>query len=311
MARRNTRKDRPHERTTVEDNRFDVSLSPCIPLPPATGILAHIHHLRDRPRAEYPVIQGSVHTPHPPPLRNHLRTVLRRSPLFRGLDDKLIDSILAQGTQRAWAKGEALESPFFSNEFCVLAQGRAQVVGSVGQNDKRFVLFVLGAGDGYDFVPLLDGHPHETHLECLEETLAVSFSLDLMRHWLQDNPDLNRNFLPYLGECMRTLEALATDLAMHDTLTRLARLILRHLDQEAAKELDGTVPVRLIHDLTHERLAQMIGSVRQVVNRHLRQLHRAGIAENQEGSLFVHDLEALKAIAEGVHRRLGNHRHVD
>ena len=61
---------------------------------------------------------------------------------------------------------------------------------------------------------------------------------------------------------MCSLAELAADLALHDTEVRLARLILRHVDND-----DPHHSLRLIHDLSHESLGAMIGTVRVVVNR--------------------------------------------
>jgi hypothetical protein len=73
--------------------------------------------------------------------------------------------------------------------------------------------------------------------------------------------------LPYLGKPIRTLEELASDLSLHDTATRLAKLILRHVDHE-----NQPPELKLINDVSNKELASMIGSVRVVVNRHLTKL---------------------------------------
>ena len=96
---------------------------------------------------------------------------------------------------------------------------------------------------------------------------------------------------------MRGMEDLAVDLAMKDTVTRLARLILRYTVSEPPFE-KGSHPVRLIHDLTHESLAHMIGSTRQVVNKHLPAMHREGVLDSRSNRLAVSNLEALKEQAD-------------
>jgi len=82
---------------------------------------------------------------------------------------------------------------------------------------------------------------------------------------------VNRTLLPYLGKQIRDLEELASDLSLHDTATRLAKLILRHLDHESQQQQE----LKLINDLSNEELASMIGSVRVVVNRHLIKLKKS------------------------------------
>jgi len=82
-----------------------------------------------------------------------------------------------------------------------------------------------------------------------------------------NHPSFNRAFLPYLGKQIRSLEELAADLTLHDTITRLSRLILRHTDYGNPLQ-----KLKLINDLSHEELAHMIGSVRNVISRHMLKL---------------------------------------
>ena len=133
----------------------------------------------------------------------------------------------------------------------------------------------------------------------LDDMLLLSLPVSRMRKWLTDYPPMNRNMLHYTVSCLRHMENLATDLALHDTLKRLANLILRHVDSSHGPQ-NCPYPVHLIHDLKHEKLAQMIGSVRQVVNQHLQKLKKSGALEHGTGKLFVRDLELLKNYAEGI-----------
>lgn len=86
---------------------------------------------------------------------------------------------------------------------------------------------------------------------------------------------------------MRGLEELATDVSIHDTLSRLARLILRHTNPDRPQKL------QFIHDFSHEELAKMIGSVRAVVNRHMQGLKKEGIVETGRNHLAVKDMHRL------------------
>ena len=104
-----------------------------------------------------------------------------------------------------------------------------------------------------------------------------------------EHEDFNRAFLGYLGRQMRTLADLAGDLALHDTETRLARLIVRHLEGSG----DGHLDIRLINDLPHAAIAGMIGSVRAVVNRQLQHWREKGIVTLDRGHIHIEKLESL------------------
>ena len=127
------------------------------------------------------------------------------------------------------------------------------------------------------------------------------------RQWVADHPEFNRRLLPYLGGLCRRLESLAEDLALHDTASRLARLILRHTTpngEATSEERHAPLPVRLIADLKHEELAQLLGSVRQVVNQHLQTLRRSGVLELEKGRMLVKNLAALEQQAGAALERL-------
>ncbi len=238
------------------------------------------------------------------PLVTDYREPLSRSPLFHGLPEPLLEKMLAAFRLESRGKGSRLSALATCERFYVILEGRLEVSRSHPESGRQIVLFLLGPGDGFDLITLLDGEPHETESLALDDLRLLSAPLERVRGWLSEYPEFNRRFLPYLGERLRGLESLASDLALHDTATRMARLILRHTDPQAHGD---SHPVRLIADLNHETLARMVGSVRQVVNRHLQGFRRRGLVEGEKGRWVVTDLEALKAQAGEVLRRIEHH----
>jgi len=100
---------------------------------------------------------------------------------------------------------------------------------------------------------------------------------------------------------MRKLEDLSTDLALYDTMTRLARLILRHVVPHHPLSTEGEHTLKLIHDLHDESLARMVGSVRQVVNRHLQHWRKQGVLHKQSFHTEVRKLEILQDYANDAY----------
>jgi len=235
---------------------------------------------------------------------------LGQSPLFKGLPETLLNRMLPHFQRETCHKGLRLDPSMTERRFFLILEGRMEVTRSNPESGKRVVLFLLGPGDGFDIITLLDGRPHDTEPVALDDMQLLSAPVALMRQWISENPQFNRRFLPYLGAQFRGMETLASDLALHDTASRLARLILRHTDPERHTEHPHPpLPVRLIADLNHESLAHMVGSVRQVVNRHLQGLRKDGIIHGRKGSLVVKDLEALKHQAGTLLHRI-ERRHI-
>ncbi len=91
---------------------------------------------------------------------------------------------------------------------------------------------------------------------------------------------------------MRLLEEAGSNLVLYDTITRLAKLILSNVNKHNIKNQED-FSVKLINNLSHESLAQMIGSVRKVVNMNIQELKKEGIVNSMRGKLSVTNLQKL------------------
>ncbi len=204
--------------------------------------------------------------------------------------------MLGDFRRTTWRKGVMARPESLLKWFYLILDGRARVEVINARTGKPFTLSLLGPGDGFDVVTLLDGASHDVNTVAVNDLHLIFVPVTRIREWIRHHPEFNRNFLFYLGERMREMEHVSADLATSDTATRLARLILRNTIAEADR--DGHHAVRLIHDLSHEAMARMIGSTRQVVNKHLQALRRKQVLNDQSGELRVKDLEALTRQAE-------------
>jgi len=200
----------------------------------------------------------------------------------------MIRKMLLEFYLETWKKkSPAMDSQLSLERFYVIISGRMRVNRINPDTGRELTIALLGPGDVFDIICLLDCREHEVLVTAIDDLETIYTSNNHVRSWIRQHPELNQTFLPYLGEQMRALEELATDLSLHDTLTRLARLILRHTNPEHSQEL------QLIHDLSDEELAKMIGTVRTVVNRHMQHFKKEGIVETHRNHLAVKDLHGL------------------
>lgn len=217
-----------------------------------------------------------------------------QSPLLAGLEDSAFAAVV--GAQRVgwWPAGAVvMQAADTTVRFHILLEGRVKLVRQRGGNGRELTLCLFGPGDGFDVVGLLDGRPHEITLQALDEVRTCSAPTALWRIWIDESVALRRNLLHYVAAQLRHLDELAGAVALDDTMTRLAHLLLRHFDDQRTASHPN-----LIRDLPHEELAHLIGSVRVVVTRLLGRLRRAGMVETVEGRLHVPDLKRLWSLAE-------------
>ena len=214
---------------------------------------------------------------------------LSQSPLFHGCDRQFLQDRLLQLEPVERPRGAVvLDAQQTTTTFFIVVEGRVKLVSRAEANEREITLFLLGPGEAFDVVSLLDQSSHNLTAEALDDVTLLSASAEQVRTWIAQHPEFNRTFLPYLGRKMSLLSELASDLTLHDTGIRLARLILRHVNPDSSKH-----DVQLINNLSHEELANMIGTVRVVANRQIQNLKRRGIIEASRGHLVVKDLDAL------------------
>ncbi len=85
---------------------------------------------------------------------------------------------------------------------------------------------------------------------------------------------------------MRLLESNVTQLIFTDISTRLLRLLLTNVNQKSNK-------LEHINDLPNKEIANLIGSTRAVVNRHLQRLKKKGSIKLSRNQLEIKDISLL------------------
>jgi len=218
--------------------------------------------------------------------------VLQGATLFHGVDAQMMEEILGHFTPMTLPKKSIVHSWQTKESFFVIISGRVKISQINLESGHEYIINILEGGDAFDIISLLDKEEHEVVIEAIDELQLLKTSMNTARNWLDMHPEFNKNFLPYLGARMRLLENSATDLALYDTITRLARLILRYVDDKSSQQ-EQEYSVRLINDLSHEALAQMIGSVRKVLNLNIQELKKEGVIDSARGKLSVKNLQKL------------------
>ena len=217
--------------------------------------------------------------------------VLQSASLFDGVDKQMMEEILEYFIPMTLPKKSIIHSWQTKESFFVIISGRVKISQINPHTGHEYIIFLLQGGDAFDIISLLDREEHEVVIEAIDELQLLKTSMDTARNWLDRHPEFNKNFLPYLGKRMRLLENSATDLALYDTMTRLARLILKYVTDKDKQEQENSI--KLINDLSHEALAQMVGSVRKVINHNIQELKKDGIIDSVRGNLSLKNLQKL------------------
>lgn len=212
---------------------------------------------------------------------------LQQSPFFCELEENVLHEILEMFHSKTYLRDHF---PFTSestlHNFYIIISGRVEVSKINFSTDREYTITILGPGDIFDIICLLDKKEHDVIVTALDDLEILVAPIETAREWLYKHPDFNKTLFPYLGQQLRYFEESATDLVLYDTWTRLVKLILRNTVRQTGK-------ISLINNLSHEQLANMIGSVRNVVNRHIQDLKNSELLSVKRKSLEVINYQRL------------------
>ncbi len=218
---------------------------------------------------------------------------LSKSPLFGRIEEALLEDMLQSFTQIRLKRADILQSDIGMKYFHIILKGRLKITQIDPNTGKTITIFLLKEGDGFDILPLLDGEEHIVFPVAIDDVLALRAPLDTVREWIKQHPDFNSAFLPYVGKRLRELEESHKSNIFHNTKTRLAKLILKHTNHHKEHSSDSHT-VRLIHDFSHEALAEIVSTSRSVLSLQMKKLRDEGIITSKRGLLTVKNLKKLK-----------------
>lgn len=221
--------------------------------------------------------------------------LIQQSHLFSSLPEPLVQDMTEHFKAERWGKKSFINDEILQRRFFLLLEGRLEMTRTHPESGRCVTLDLLKKGDGFDLITLLDGQRHEVTLSPLEELKLISVPIEKMREWIWTYPELNKKFMPYLAQKMREQENKTTDFALYDTVTRLSRIILKNIERVQAYTGDANKEhtEHLVSGLSDEILSRMVGSVRQVINKHLQHWKQKGIIDKKRNQIKIKNLQAI------------------
>ena len=196
--------------------------------------------------------------------------------------------IAKHGKLQEFSKGEVIFSAEeMMKKFFFVFTGRIKVSQLNFLDGKEQILKILAKGDMYDTITLLDGKIHNNILLALDKVQVLVLPIEVIRKWITSNSRFNTYLFSYVSQQFRDIEELALDMSFYRTSERLIKLISKNIDENDLNKL------HLIHDLSHEDLASLIGTVRKVVNRHIQNLKDDGLIEINHKNIKIKDKQKL------------------
>jgi CRP-like cAMP-binding protein len=174
-----------------------------------------------------------------------------------------------------------------------IANGRVKV-SKVTRDGKELTLAYRTSGDFFGETCLLEGGPREEMVEAMETTTGVEVDRNGLDRLIAAHAQVAYPFVRALISRWRGLEAKVEQLVFKDVGSKLAELLLRLGSDHGIEHRRGLV---LGLKITHQEMANLIGSTRETVSLTLSQFKRKGLIHTEGRKVILADREGLRSLA--------------
>lgn len=205
-------------------------------------------------------------------------------PAFQHLPDEQIQSLAAVMVRRHYAPGQIIfmEGEQASSLWFVF-QGRVKII-KQSLNGRIQGLCLMNQGKCFGSCPLFDMEKNPATAQALNNVTLFILPEDGVQQLKARDPQLVKALLHIYSQRLEHLAHVSEVLGVWTVPDRINDCLLVYANRDTEHP---------IVDLTHEKLAALSGTVREVVTRHLNLLENEGVVRNESGRIVLLNVEAL------------------
>ncbi len=208
--------------------------------------------------------------------------MLTQVPLFSGLSDAEIQSVLSHATKKTVTKNTIIISEGDqSASLYVILSGKVKVF-LQDDEGKEVVLNYHEAGEYFGELALIDDAPRSASVMTVEKSTFLVISKEEFKQMLSNHPDVAFSLVKGLVLRLRLLTENVKDLALTDVYGRVVKLLSGLAKPQAGKGVITDGP-------TQQDIANRVGASREMVGRILRDLTTGGYIKIEGKSIIIND----------------------
>ena len=209
--------------------------------------------------------------------------------LFRDLSEREMAEVDRITTITSVPRGRVFYQPEDVSEVLFfLKQGRVQLY-RISPEGKKLVIATLGPGSLFGEMTLLGQQMHSAFAEALDDCLILVMNRTDLERLILNKPAVGLRLLDSTGKRLREAERRLEDMAFKGIPARLASLLLRLSAERQSDEITG---------LTHQDLAETIGTYRETATQVLNDMKTDGLIGIGRKYIRILDQQRLRAIAQ-------------
>ena len=216
---------------------------------------------------------------------------LARVKLFADLAAEDLVALAADLQRRRYGKGQFIFQQGDPGLCLYLVESGKVKIASFSSEGKGLVLNLLGPGNFFGELALLDGEPRSADAVAQEPCQLLLLQRDDFMHFLEARPHVAIKLLATVSRRLRHTTQQAEDIIFFDLPARLARVLLELAEAErTSTEGEWVIASRP----TQAELAEMVGATRESINKWLGVFEDQGLLRRERNQLVILQPEALR-----------------
>ena len=216
--------------------------------------------------------------------------LLKRCDLFQRLPPEALTKLELRCRARKFPRGSPIYLPADEADGALLlTSGRAKIC-SFSIDGKQAILALIEPGELFGELAVLGQDVREEYAEAAEKSSVLLIPADAIQTLMTDYPDVSIGITKLFGFRRRRVERRLKYLLFRSNRQRLIHLLLELTEQYGRPTAAG---VDLGIKLSHQELANIIGSTRETVTVVLGELQAEGSLEVGRRKIVIRDLEGL------------------
>ena len=229
--------------------------------------------------------------------KDRKRQLISRSALFSNVPEQELDELATYAKSRKFASRKAVfQQNDTGTQMFIIASGRVTLL-SESDEGKELAFGILGPGDIFGEIALLDGGTRTCAVKTLEPTILLVIERRDFLPFLEKHPKVAVTLLSTLASRLRKTDELFGDTYFRNLPSRLAKRFLG-LAESYGRETDVGVEIGV--KLSQGDISKLAGATRESINRQMKAWEEEGLIELKQGYITLREKKKLEDLLETV-----------
>jgi len=210
--------------------------------------------------------------------------------------DSPFETLFLEVAPRRYDSGAVLSDPERRPERTFYCASGTLKVTKLLASGREILITILQSGSLWSDRAVLNGYWREVFIEAMEPSDIYAVENAVFEAFLLARPERLTSFMQRISEQVSDALTLLDDFRGRDVASRLARVLVKFSQQYGVPTDRGGVRIDL--PVTHQDLANMIGTARETVSRNMARFRQKGYVRDAAAgqALELIDLRSLEAL---------------